>query len=667
MLVDLIRSGKTDPLSVVKYLKNEDQIFGIVSDHYFKYKNYKYTSSIIKFLILEEKIRSLKKYRNIIWDIFKNLPDDNNILYLHCLVDCGLNKNCLSFLDSITNHEYREFLYCFYHLQTKNYSKLVNSIEENIENENIVSSFFPSVISELSNKNCLDYIKLIHKAYAGKNKFTKETQDLIENTRWSYLHNKKTSLVVACMDRQENLLKALPSWINIPYIKEIIVVDYSSKIPLINDFTIKSLVDEKLIKVLRVDGEQKFNLGKAYNLGFDNCKYDTIIKIDCDYLCLDYSWLDILYKSNQHKNTLLRGCYEFSNELSGFFLIPKSKLVYFREDLNGYGYDEIDLYNRTKIAYPKIKEIVWFDIENSIKHIDHYDNQRVINYVCNNTKISESKNRELCQTYSPISPSRNSYSKNDNILYKHTPIDRIFCINLKERSDRWESLKDIPKIEQFNAIKSNQLTEHSLRLNPVDLSSYLYFKLHPGAIGCFLSHYCLWNKVVNEGIEYSLIIEDDVDKDSIIKLFQSNIIIENFDLINLSKRFRFHENRYLFDGGESYILSLNGAKKLLYAIENTYILNKIVPEKFDSVNRAVLNNKIIDKISWHNNSICCALDKFIGYCCENDVDDPYRLKYYLYPVVDINILTSRLSNINNKETNAWDLSYKEVLECLNII
>jgi GR25 family glycosyltransferase involved in LPS biosynthesis len=71
--------------------------------------------------------------------------------------------------------------------------------------------------------------------------------------------------------------------------------------------------------------------------------------------------------------------------------------------------------------------------------------------------------------------------------------DKIYCINLDERSDRWEqSLKEFEKagienVERFSAIK------HDL-----------------GAIGCRESHLNIIKKAKNEGFKNILIFEDDV-------------------------------------------------------------------------------------------------------------------------------------------------------------
>lgn len=666
MLVDLIKAKNSNPLELVKYLSNDKQIFGSINYYHNQHKNYLLTANIIKTLILQDKIKSLKPYRNIIKNIYSEFPNGNEVLYLHCLIDCNLIKDATNFLNSIQSHSFRTFLSCFFHLQLKNYGDLIEIFKLNIDEENIVSSFLPSLVSELSQKNNLEYIKILHTLHLRKDKYSKETQDLIENVRFSYLQNKNISLVIACMDRQDNLIKILPSWISIPYISQIVIVDYSSKNLLSENNYIKLLQEDGIVEIVRVDNEKLFNLGKAYNIGFDHCKYDTILKIDCDYLCLDHTWLDIIYKSKHDiSNLIIRACYTFSSELSGFFLIDKSKLLYFREDLNGYGYDELDLYNRTKLAFPNIKEIVWFDIENSIKHLHHDDKQRTKNYISRDKRDSEFENRKLCNQYSPVLVSRNSYTKDTNIKFNKKFIDKIFCINLENRIDRWESLQDIPNIQRFNAIIASENTNlYGLKLDPVDISSKLYFKLHPGAIGCYLSHYSIWNTIVEQEIEYSLVLEDDVEKESIQKLLKSNIIIENHELINLSKRFRKVNTRYLFDGGESYILSYTGAKKLLDLTHNTVLLNKVVPEKMESVYNLVMSSKLVDDPVWKNNSISCAVDKFMGYCCEACLPENIRINSYIYPIINLNEETSRLSNINHKIKQSWSLSEKEILDIL---
>lgn len=665
-LIELLRSNKTSPFEIIDCLDNDRQIYGLINWYFTFYKTNTFISKLIKECIVNEKIKNLKRYRHIIESLFSTDAENNEILYIHSLIDSGLNKKALEYIDSVEDYTKNQFLKCFFHLQSQNYGDLLTLFKNNINSESFVSTYLPAIISELSQTRYLDCITLVRKLVSNKDSFSSETKDLIDNISYSLLQNKYASLIIACMNREDNLATILPSWINIPYIKEIIIVDYSSKKPISQHEKIKPILDScDKINIIRVEGEKFFNLGKAYNLAFDHCNYDTVIKIDSDYECINDQWLDILFSYKDLKDIFIHADYRFSFELSGFFVVNQSNFLYFREDLNGYGYDEIDLYNRIKHENHNIKEIVWFDIENSIKHLYHNDKKRSQHYKNTSIKTTEQKNRELCQVHSPKYPIRNKYAnKNGVISFLSNKIDSIFCINLEERQDRWTKLCKIPNITRFNAHKvtKDSLQEYNLTLKPVDLSSSIYFQINAGAIGCYVSHYLLWNHIIDNDIPYSLILEDDVDAESVKHLLSSNIILDDLEFIQLSKRIRYH-NRFLFDGGESYILSLSGAKKLVEFTHNPFLLNQIIPEQFPSVKNLHYQKKIHDFYNWNSHrAITCAVDKFMGYCCENALPETIRLNNFVYAAISLDETTSRLSNINHKFKNAWELSEKEVMK-----
>jgi len=666
MLIDLLINKKISPSEILEQLQTDKQKYGFIKWYFYKYRTFTYVSRLIKECIINEIITNLKPYRKIIDELFTNDPENNDVLYLHALCDSGLDKKCTYLIDTIDNIEKKKYLQCFYYLQKKEHDKLIDILYKDINNEYLVSSFLPAIISDISEKKYVECIKLVNCLLKNKHQYSEETKDLLDNIHHTLLQNKDISLVVCCMDREENLTKTLPSWLDIPYIKQIIIVDYSSKIPLSENNIIKSLVSsDKRVTLLRVEDEKVFNLGKAYNLAIDYCDYDTILKIDSDYECIDSSWLDMYFGSSRLENVFIHGDYHFAFELSGFFLVNQSKYLYFREDLNGYGYDEMDLYHRIKTENQNIKEIIWFDIEKSIRHIHHDSKKRTKNYKYNDTKKTEQNNRELCQTHSPKYPIRNKYTVSKNIVkYNHTKIDKIFCINLEERYDRWNNIKKLSDIERFNAIRADEdiVEQFGLTLDPVDISSKLYFKIHTGALGCYLSHYLLWNKIVREDIPYALIIEDDIDTDSLKLLLNSNLIIEDLEFIQLCKRIRY-ENRFLFDGGESYIVSTEGARKLIEYTRNPSLLSIIQPERFKNIESLHYKKIIDDTPNWNtSNSIKCAVDKFMGYCCEAVLPEHIRLKNFVYPIISINPITSRLSNINDRNRNAWQFSEKEILK-----
>ena len=124
-------------------------------------------------------------------------------------------------------------------------------------------------------------------------------------------------------------------------------------------------------------------------------------------------------------------------------------------------------------------------------------------------------------------------------------------------------------------------------------------------VGCGLSHIKLWQKIVNENIELSLILEDDfVFYDDFNNLLLN--IPNNYDMIHLSSCI-FH-NKYLklYNINDyfykqlfivqtlSYIITLDGAKKLLkYINKVSYHID--VDISFKS-NYSDLYNEIFDLI-----------------------------------------------------------------------
>jgi len=79
--------------------------------------------------------------------------------------------------------------------------------------------------------------------------------------------------------------------------------------------------------------------------------------------------------------------------------------------------------------------------------------------------------------------------------------DKIYCINLKERTDRWEScLKNFEKYEISNYE----------RIDAIKVNGHLPSK-RKGQIGCSLSFAKCFDKIINEKISKVLIFEDDFE------------------------------------------------------------------------------------------------------------------------------------------------------------
>ena len=322
--------------------------------------------------------------------------------------------------------------------------------------------------------------------------------------------NVSYSVVIACKDRIDNLLKILPTWTDANYhIKEIIIVDYSSVSPVSENPKIKDIISqqkkEEYIKIVRVDGEEKWNLGKAFNLAIDVAKYSFIIKVDTDYELIDNSFLDYLdYRMLPH--TFVRGDHNFPgcDSLTGFCIFPNLDLIRYKEDLNGWGYDDIQFYKRLE-TYIKLTPIYFFNIAQYIKHLDH---PLTMNGETNTA------NKRLCKVPHPYI--RHTYSKNSQNHIEYTkinkPIEKIFCINLDNRTDRWDRFKDIQfsknhiPVTRVPAIISESGQE--LSYQPCNLDTIVYMHFCPKAFGTFLSHYRLWKHIVKNKISRSIILEE---------------------------------------------------------------------------------------------------------------------------------------------------------------
>uniref|UniRef100_A0A4W5MBE3 Si:ch211-13f8.2 n=1 Tax=Hucho hucho TaxID=62062 RepID=A0A4W5MBE3_9TELE len=172
--------------------------------------------------------------------------------------------------------------------------------------------------------------------------------------------------------------------------------------------------------------------------------------------------------------------------------------------------------------------------------------------------------------------------------------DEIFLINLKRRIDRRDRMLstlavlgiDITLTEAVDgkALNSSQLQAMGIDMLPGYKDPYSGRVLTRGEIGCFLSHYNIWEQVVEQGLQRVLVLEDDVRFEP---RFRSRLvtIMENVDRVGLDwdliyvgrKRLQVKQPERWVEGVSNlvhpdysywtlgYALSLQGAKRLLGA------------------------------------------------------------------------------------------------------
>lgn len=124
-----------------------------------------------------------------------------------------------------------------------------------------------------------------------------------------------------------------------------------------------------------------------------------------------------------------------------------------------------------------------------------------------------------------------------------------------------------------------------------------------GEIGCFLSHYLIWEEMINNGLDKVLVLEDDVRFEPDFRnqlqdlLQEANALSSEYpwELIYIGRK-RFHSNAVTMVPGASalawaeytywtlgYAISLRGARKLVSAkpLEKMVAVDEFLPIMFN--------------------------------------------------------------------------------------
>lgn len=131
-------------------------------------------------------------------------------------------------------------------------------------------------------------------------------------------YDKKCTVFLPCMNREDNLKSTLPMWINQKYNnKQIVVIDYSSQGPL-EELTRQIADEHKMsfdvyenggttdaaIILVKVPGMQHFNISHAYNYAIKRIPTDIVCTVCGDSCPRDY-YLDVV-ASMVDDNTLIQ-------------------------------------------------------------------------------------------------------------------------------------------------------------------------------------------------------------------------------------------------------------------------------------------------------------------------------------------------------------------------
>jgi len=143
----------------------------------------------------------------------------------------------------------------------------------------------------------------------------------------------------------------------------------------------------------------------------------------------------------------------------------------------------------------------------------------------------------------------------------------IFCITLEKSPERWERVqKNFLELNQevikFVGCDGKLITENDV---PPLWKEYHFYG--NGICGCAMSHYKLWQHILDNDIEYACVLEDDAE---VIKKIESIEAPDDFDVLYISNRVGADSTGKVCSGcgTEGYIVSKKGCEKLLIICED---------------------------------------------------------------------------------------------------
>lgn len=185
-------------------------------------------------------------------------------------------------------------------------------------------------------------------------------------------------------------------------------------------------------------------------------------------------------------------------------------------------------------------------------------------------------------------------------------INNCLIINLDSRKDLWNKLqpfrdewttknKKIIRISGINYKDKSNILNEFIKNNRIDLNgSGFRNNKNPflGELGCYMSHYEAWKYIVDNNLNSSLILEDGI---SFIRDDYQNIIMnKKLDLLFINEEMKMNnENQFIGYGLQGYIVSFNGAQKLMNLCHKLYA--PIDLQIRDLCNKKQINASILSK------------------------------------------------------------------------
>ena len=200
------------------------------------------------------------------------------------------------------------------------------------------------------------------------------------------------SVVCGCMDRNQMLAEALPSWLAHPEIGEVIIVDWSSPTPV---RLVTAPLGDARVKVIRVEDQRRWIASKSHNLGVRAAAGDVLLRLDADYV-LGPSFFRAHALAPR---TFFCGnwrCARVDNErhLTGVLYVHRRHVLAvngYNERIVTYGYEDDDLFERLELGGLSRRDI---DLD-TIRHIPHTDDLRTRHQDVGSVEFETERNKRL--------------------------------------------------------------------------------------------------------------------------------------------------------------------------------------------------------------------------------------------------------------------------------
>lgn len=199
------------------------------------------------------------------------------------------------------------------------------------------------------------------------------------------------TMYVHLMNRNENVIKNLPNWLTQKF-NELILLDWSSKEPVAD---IPNIFNDSRVRVVRVEGQDKFMRTLAQNLATQMARFKHVFKIDSDVsfkgnffakhpLKQGEFWVGDWHQGRDFNERHLHG--EIYYHIDDFFRVNG-----YDERILAYGHDDTNLKDRMLLAGLTKKVFSY----NQIHHQEHPQESRATNQDMVHPMVKTYENRIL--------------------------------------------------------------------------------------------------------------------------------------------------------------------------------------------------------------------------------------------------------------------------------